>query len=111
VLKCGLVRREIDDWRHAARRDPLVRLPDSSAGAAADHSVAYYLPQPRILFTGDTIARSPTGTVMLGVFNVDPGAAAASCRRLAELDAETACFGHGAPLTDTAAAALHAAAG
>jgi hypothetical protein len=48
---------------------------------------------------------------MPGVFNVDPGAAAASLRRQAELDAEIACFGHGAPLTDAAAPALRTAAG
>jgi glyoxylase-like metal-dependent hydrolase (beta-lactamase superfamily II) len=35
-------------------------------------SVAFYLPDPRVLFTGDTIARSPDGRVGLGVFNADP---------------------------------------
>jgi glyoxylase-like metal-dependent hydrolase (beta-lactamase superfamily II) len=74
-------------------------------------SVAYYLPEPRILFTGDTIARGRDDRVMLGVFNVDPGRAAASFRRQAELDAEIACFGHGLPLTGGAAASLRAAAG
>lgn len=74
-------------------------------------SVAYYLPEPRVLFTGDTIARGPDGTVILGVFNVDPGQAVASFRRQADLDAEIACFGHGDPVAGGAAATLRAAAG
>src|SRR2546423_11559815 len=37
ALTCEFVRREIDDSGHAARHDPVVRLPDSSPDAAADH--------------------------------------------------------------------------
>lgn len=66
-------------------------------------SVAFHLPRPRVLFTGDTIARSPDGTVILGTFNVDPVQTVASFKRLADLDAEIACFGHAEPLTDKAA--------
>jgi glyoxylase-like metal-dependent hydrolase (beta-lactamase superfamily II) len=73
-------------------------------------SVAFYLPDPRVLFTGDTIARSPDGQVVLGVFNTDPAQAVASFHRQAELDTEIACFGHGKPLTHKAAAALRTAA-
>jgi glyoxylase-like metal-dependent hydrolase (beta-lactamase superfamily II) len=62
------------------------------------------------LFTGDAVARSPQGQVMLGVFNADPPQAAASFQRLADLDVEVACFGHGEPLTERAAAQLRAAA-
>jgi glyoxylase-like metal-dependent hydrolase (beta-lactamase superfamily II) len=47
---------------------------------------------------------------MLGVFNADPARAAASFRRLAALDTEIACFGHGQPITQDAAARLRAAA-
>jgi hypothetical protein len=43
---------------------------------------------------------------MCGVFNADRTGAAASFRRLAALDIATACFGHGEPLTDGAAAAF-----
>ncbi|MBB4742562.1 hypothetical protein BJY16_006021 [Actinoplanes octamycinicus] len=57
-------------------------------------------PQSRILFTGDTIARAPDGTVLLGVFNTDPGQAADFLRRQAELDVDIACFGHGTPPTE-----------
>ncbi|MET7399771.1 MBL fold metallo-hydrolase [Dactylosporangium sp. NPDC005572] len=61
-------------------------------------SVAYHLPGPGILFTGDTVARAPDGTVMVGVFNADPEGTAASFRRLAGLGAAVTCFGHGQPL-------------
>ena len=73
-------------------------------------SVAIYLPRPQVLFAGDAAARTPDGTVICGVFNVDRAQAAASFRRLAGLDVAVACFGHGEPLTDDAAAALLSAA-
>jgi glyoxylase-like metal-dependent hydrolase (beta-lactamase superfamily II) len=74
-------------------------------------SVAFYLPGPRILFTGDAAAASPgDGRVIPGVFNADRTQAAASFRRLARLDAEIACFGHGEPVIQGAAAQLQAAA-
>jgi len=69
-------------------------------------SVAFYLPRHRVLFAGDAAARGPDGKVMCGVFNADRAGAAASFRRLAALDIEVACFGHGQPLTDGAAAAF-----
>jgi glyoxylase-like metal-dependent hydrolase (beta-lactamase superfamily II) len=72
-------------------------------------SIAIYLPEPRVLLTGDTIARSPDGQVILGVFNVDPTQAVFSFQRQAHLDAEFACFGHGDPLTENAAAHLRTA--
>ncbi len=71
-------------------------------------SLAVYLPEPRVLFAGDTIARAPDGRVMLGVFNVDRDRAKASLRRQAALDVEIACFGHGEPLTEGATATLRA---
>jgi hypothetical protein len=46
----------------------------------------------------------------VGVFNADPPQAAASFQRLADRDAEIACFGHGEPLTERATAQLRAAA-
>jgi glyoxylase-like metal-dependent hydrolase (beta-lactamase superfamily II) len=66
-------------------------------------SVAFHLPGPHVLFTGDTIARRPDGTIILGAFNVDPVQAVTSFERQADLDAEIACFGHGEPLTEKAA--------
>ena len=43
---------------------------------------------------------------MPGVFNTNRAQAAASFRRLARLDTDTACFGHGEPLTQGAALRL-----
>jgi glyoxylase-like metal-dependent hydrolase (beta-lactamase superfamily II) len=72
-------------------------------------SIACYLPQSRVLIAGDAIARRPDGRAMLGVFNVDPAQAAASLARLATLDTEIVCAGHGDPITTGAAAFLRAA--
>jgi glyoxylase-like metal-dependent hydrolase (beta-lactamase superfamily II) len=74
-----------------------------------DGSIALYLEGPRVLFTGDTIAEFQ-GQVILGVFNLDRKRTIASMRRLAALDADVACFGHGEPLVGSAAASLRAAA-
>ncbi|MFD5008102.1 MBL fold metallo-hydrolase [Streptomyces mutabilis] len=76
-----------------------------------DGSIAVHLPRHGVLFTGDAVAASPVdGGVMLGVFNVDRDRAVDSFRRLAALDAEVACFGHGDPVTGGAARALRASA-
>lgn len=101
------VDRELDDG------DVLDFGGGAHAVAAPGHtpgSVAIYLPGPRVLFTGDAVARRQDGRVILGVFNTDPQQAAESLRRLAALDAEVACFGHGEPVTRGAAADLRAAA-
>ncbi|WP_329173578.1 MBL fold metallo-hydrolase [Streptomyces sp. NBC_01477] len=74
-----------------------------------DGSIAVYLPGPRVLFTGDTAA-NVEGRTMPGVFNSDPARALGSFRRLAALDVDVACFGHGDPIAGGAAAALRAAA-
>lgn len=72
-------------------------------------SVALYLPGPRVLFTGDAVANAG-GRTILGVFNLDRARALASFRRLAELPAALACFGHGDPLLSDAGTTLRAAA-
>jgi glyoxylase-like metal-dependent hydrolase (beta-lactamase superfamily II) len=71
-------------------------------------SVAIYLPRHRVLFSGDAAARTPDGAVICGVYNVNRAQAAASFRRLAGLDVSVACFGHGEPLVQDAAAVLRA---
>ncbi len=63
-------------------------------------SIAVHLPKHGVLFTGDTIAN--VGALMLGVFNQDRARTIASFRRLAALDVETACFGHGEPIISEA---------
>ncbi|WP_435131519.1 MBL fold metallo-hydrolase [Actinacidiphila sp. bgisy144] len=72
-----------------------------------DGSIALHLPGPRALFTGDAVAN--VGRTALGVFNTDRARAIASLHRLAELDVDTAVFGHGDPVPHGAAAALRAA--
>ena len=63
-------------------------------------SIAIHLPRHGVLFTGDTIAN--VGTVLLGTFNQDRARTVASFHRLATLDVETACFGHGEPIASGA---------
>ena len=60
-------------------------------------SIAIHLPHHGVLFTGDTIAN--VSTVMLGVFNQDRARTVAAFQRLAALDVETACVGHGEPIS------------
>ncbi|MHC3467918.1 MBL fold metallo-hydrolase [Streptomyces sp. 7R007] len=75
-------------------------------------SVAVHLPCHGVLFTGDTVAASPVdGRVMPGVFNLDRPRLLDSLRRLAALDADLACFGHGDPVIGRAAETLRHAAG
>ncbi|GCB51918.1 MBL fold metallo-hydrolase [Streptomyces sp. NL15-2K] len=70
-------------------------------------SIAVHLPEYGVLFTGDAVAASPVdGAVMLGVLNLDRAQAVASFHRLAALDADLACFGHGDPVIGGASAAL-----
>ncbi|GAB3800026.1 MBL fold metallo-hydrolase [Micromonospora zhanjiangensis] len=74
-------------------------VPGHTAG-----SIALYLPDWKVLFTGDIAvrdprSRDPEAPVFPGLFNVDRAAALESFRRLAALDVEVACFGHGEPVT------------
>ena len=71
-------------------------------------SVALYLGQHRVLITGDTVAEHQ-GQMVLGPFNTDRAGAWASLQRLAAMDVEVACFGHGEPVTADAGAALRRA--
>ncbi|MGY1822924.1 MBL fold metallo-hydrolase [Geodermatophilus sp. SYSU D00079] len=73
-----------------------------------DGSIALYLPQPRLLVTGDAVAN--VGRTMLGVFNTDRAQAVRSLHRLAQMDADAAVFGHGEPIVHGATAALRQAA-
>ncbi|MEV5846391.1 MBL fold metallo-hydrolase [Streptomyces sp. NPDC051985] len=90
---------EVLDFADGAR---VVHAPGHTEG-----SVALHLPAYGVLFTGDAVAASPVdGSVMLGVFNLDRTRAVASFRRLAALDADVACFGHGDPVTANASRLL-----
>ena len=83
----------------------VVQVPGHTPG-----SIALYLPGRRVLFAGDAAARDPDDELLVGVFNVDPAQARQSFRRLAELDFEVACFGHGRPLDREASLAFRRAA-
>ncbi|MDN3262412.1 MBL fold metallo-hydrolase [Streptomyces sp. CSDS2] len=72
-----------------------------------DGSIAVFLPAHGVLFTGDTVAAAPDdGTAIPGVFNLDREQLLTSIRRLADLGAEVACFGHGDPVLSGATAVL-----
>ena len=71
-------------------------------------SIALHLREHGVLLTGDTVAEHQ-GQVVLGPFNTDRAGAWASLRRLASLDVEVACFGHGQPVPTDAGAALRRA--
>ncbi|WP_330456189.1 MBL fold metallo-hydrolase [Streptomyces sp. NBC_00820] len=73
--------------------------------------IALFVPAEGVLFTGDTVAASPVdGSVMPGVFNLDRTRLLDSFHRLASVDAEVACFGHGEPVVGRASATLREAA-
>ena len=113
----GMSHEPVKPVRMDRELDDLIDLGDGMeavAVAAPGHtpgSVALHLPEPRVLFTGDTVARTPDGEhVILGVFNTDPARAAESFEQLAALDIEIACFGHGEPVAQGAGAELRVAA-
>ncbi len=70
-----------------------------------DGSIALHVGDAGVLFTGD-IAAETDGAVILGPFNTDREQARRSFRRLAGLDADVVCFGHGRPLAGAGVAAL-----
>jgi glyoxylase-like metal-dependent hydrolase (beta-lactamase superfamily II) len=78
----------------------IIHLPGHTPG-----SIAVYLPLTRTLFTGDAVA-SIDGRLIPGVFNVDPVQARESLQRLAAIDFDIACFGHGPPLARDASVAF-----
>jgi hypothetical protein len=55
------------------------------------------------------VATNRAGQVILGPFNVDRDQAIETFRALADLDMDTACFGHGDPVATDASAALRTA--
>jgi glyoxylase-like metal-dependent hydrolase (beta-lactamase superfamily II) len=78
----------------------VVHVPGHTPG-----SIALYAPRRRLLVTGDAVA-AVNGSPIVGVFNVDPRQARESAKKLAALDFDIACFGHGEPLLRDASAAL-----
>ncbi len=76
-------------------------------------SIAIYVPAKRVLFAGDAATNvwglgPPSGS--FGIYNEDREQLRRSFRKLAELDFEVACFGHGPPLDKEASFAFRRAA-
>ncbi len=71
-------------------------------GHAAGH-LSYYHPQARVLIVGDAVRRAgQTLALPYGILLPDAASAVKSVHKLARLDVEIACFGHGAPITNGA---------
>ncbi len=70
-------------------------------GHTAGH-VSFLWPEGAVLFVGDAAANM-LRTLDIAPLNDDDVAARASFRRLAELDFDVACFGHGPPIRSGAA--------
>ena len=85
------------DWERPAQ---IVAAPGHTRG-----SVAVFLPDDQVLIAGDAIT-TMGGEPTLGVFNVDLEQAADSFHRLARLDAEILCVGHGPTIAHDAHACL-----
>ena len=79
----------------------IVHTPGHTAG-----SIAVFLPGRKLLFTGDAIANTLGLRTPIGFFTEDGAAARQSIKKLAQLDFEVACFGHGPPLDKEAAVAV-----
>ncbi len=71
--------------------------------------LAFYWPERRTLFTGDAIVTWPRFELGWPGFLLNKRAHRQSLRRMAELDAEVLCTGHGEPLTKDAAVRVRAA--
>jgi glyoxylase-like metal-dependent hydrolase (beta-lactamase superfamily II) len=100
------VDREVTDGDliDGASRATVVHVSGHTAG-----SIAVHLPERGIIFTGDAAA-AIGDRPRVGFFNVGRARAASSFVRLAQLDAETACFGHGPPLVGGAGPLMRRAA-
>jgi glyoxylase-like metal-dependent hydrolase (beta-lactamase superfamily II) len=73
--------------------------------------VSFWQPERKILFVGDTIMNAFSSGGLRLPFTVstpDMAENIRSVKKLAELDAEIACFGHGEPILDDAAAKIRA---
>ena len=78
----------------------IIHIPGHTPG-----SIALLMEQPRMLFTGDAIA-SVEGRPILGPFNIDRAQAVQSVKRLASLEFDIGCFGHGPPIVGDASARI-----
>jgi glyoxylase-like metal-dependent hydrolase (beta-lactamase superfamily II) len=78
----------------------VIHIPGHTPG-----SIGIHIPSLSTVILGDAAARFQ-GHLIVGAFNADPPQAVASMRKVALLDFEVACFGHGDPITEGASAAF-----
>jgi glyoxylase-like metal-dependent hydrolase (beta-lactamase superfamily II) len=78
----------------------VIHIPGHTPG-----SIGLHIPRLSTVILGDAAARFQ-GHLIVGAFNADPPQAVASVRKIAALDFEVACFGHGDPITAAASAAF-----
>ena len=90
-----VVDREVVDGDVTLGGGRIVHVPGHTPGSIS------LLTPGGVLFTGDTLAEYG-GSVILGVFNIDPAQAIQSARKQAALTFEVACFGHGKPAIGSA---------
>jgi glyoxylase-like metal-dependent hydrolase (beta-lactamase superfamily II) len=79
----------------------------ATPGHAPGH-LAFWQPALRLLFCGDVIFRLPNLRLPYSFFTVDMEENKRSIRRVAALEPAIVCFGHGRPLRQNTAAAIHA---
>jgi glyoxylase-like metal-dependent hydrolase (beta-lactamase superfamily II) len=79
----------------------VIETPGHSLG-----QVCYWYPAKRLMFCGDTIVRLAGLRLPVAAFTVDMTEAKRSIRKIAALDIDILCFGHGAPLIGGAAATI-----
>ena len=60
--------------------------------------LAFYLPEQRVLFTGDAVVTSPRFVGGWPAFSLNPRQQAETLRRLTEYDVEVIAVGHGEPI-------------
>ena len=75
----------------------IVHVPGHTPG-----SIAVYMPKEKLLFTGDAAERNQKDILIVGMFNLDQAQAIESFKKLASLDFDIACIGHGTPLVSDA---------
>ncbi len=71
--------------------------------------VGYWWPEQRIMFCGDVVMHLPWGLVTpIAAFTPDMVAAKRSIRKIAEMEVDILCMGHGIPIVGGAAQELQA---
>ncbi len=97
----------VDQYIHQGDRIGPLRVV-FAPGHSPGH-LAFHWPERRLLIAGDAICTWPSFMLGWKGFTLNPKQSMESLHRLAELDADVLCVGHGEPLKSGAAARLQAA--